>query len=308
MKVSLFGGGHIKAPDLYESNMKAKFYTSAPLPFMGQKRRFIKEFKKILEGYPDDVTIVDLFGGSGLLSHTAKRVKPNATVVYNDYDGYHRRIEAIPRTNALLECIRMITGPLPGGKKIPQPYRNQILELIADEEQRGFVDYITLSSSLLFSARYTNNLEELSKETLYNNVHKSSYDATGYLDGLTIVREDYKSLFNTYRATPGVLFLVDPPYLSTEVGTYTMRWKLGDYLDVLSVLQENDFIYFTSSKSQIMELCEGLEQSKLSQNPFKNTQCVEIRTNMNYNSGYIDMMFYKQLSPGGSETSLKSAG
>ena len=288
--------------------MKAKIYTSAPLPFMGQKRRFIKEFKKILEGYPDDVTIVDLFGGSGLLSHTAKRVKPNATVVYNDYDGYHRRIEAIPRTNALLERIRMITGPLPGGKKIPQPYRNQILELIADEKQRGFVDYITLSSSLLFSARYTNNQEELSKETLYNNVHKSSYDATGYLDGLTIVREDYKSLFNTYRATPGVLFLVDPPYLSTEAGTYTMRWKLCDYLGVLSVLQGNNFIYFTSNKSQIIELCEWLERSKLGRNPFENTQRVEIRTIMNFNSGYVDLMFYKQLSPGGSETSLKPAG
>ena len=172
----------------------------------------------------------------------------------------------------------------------------------------GNFSYITLSSSLLFSARYTNNLEELSKETLYNNVHKSSYDATGYLDGLTIVREDYKSLFNTYRATPGVLFLVDPPYLSTEAGTYTMRWKLCDYLGVLSVLQGNNFIYFTSNKSQIIELCEWLERSKLGRNPFENTQRVEIRTIMNFNSGYVDLMFYKQLSPGGSETSLKPAG
>ena len=53
--------------------MNQKNYTSAPLPFLGQKRKFIKEFKRVLEGYPDDVTIVDLFGGSGLLSHTAKR-------------------------------------------------------------------------------------------------------------------------------------------------------------------------------------------------------------------------------------------
>ena len=33
-------------------------------------------------------TIVDVFGGSGLLSHTAKQLKPKATVIYNDFDGY----------------------------------------------------------------------------------------------------------------------------------------------------------------------------------------------------------------------------
>ena len=288
--------------------MKANNYTSAPLPFMGQKHKFIKEFKKVLEYYPDDVTIVDLFGGSGLLSHTAKRAKPNATVIYNDFDNYQQRIANIPRTNALLERIREVTDELPAHKIIPSAAKTRIMELIAEEERTGFVDYITLSSSLLFSVKYANNMGELSKETFYNRVRKSNYDADGYLDGLTIVRKDYKELFKDYCNKSNVLFLIDPPYLSTEAGTYTMRWKLGDYLDVLSVLQGNNFIYFTSNKSQIIELCEWIEKSKLGRNPFENTQRVEIRTNMNYNSGYIDMMFYKQLSPDECETSLKPAG
>ena len=125
--------------------MNQKNYTSAPLPFMGQKRKFIKEFKRVLEGYPDDVTIVDLFGGSGLLSHTAKRAKPNATVIYNDFDNYQRRIANIPRTNALLERIREITDGLPADKMIPVEVKARIIELIAEEERTGFVDYITLS-------------------------------------------------------------------------------------------------------------------------------------------------------------------
>lgn len=288
--------------------MKANNYTSAPLPFMGQKHKFIKEFKRVLEYYPDDVTIVDLFGGSGLLSHTAKRAKPNATVIYNDFDNYQQRISNISRTNALLERIREVTDEQAAHKMIPAAAKARIMELIAEEERIGFVDYITLSSSLLFSMKYANNMDELFKETFYNRVRKSNYDAAGYLDGLTIVRKDYKELFKDYSNKPNVLFLIDPPYLSTEAGTYTMRWKLGDYLDVLSVLQGQEFIYFTSNKSQIIELCEWIERSKLGRNPFENTQRVEIRTNMNYNSGYIDMMFYKQLSPGECETSLKSAG
>ena len=286
--------------------MKAKSYTSAPLPFMGQKRKFIKAFKRVLASYPDDVTIVDLFGGSGLLSHVAKREKPFAKVIYNDYDGFHRRLEAIPHTNALLARIRAITDVLPRGKVIPQPYRGLILDLIAQEEQTGFVDYITLSSSLLFSMKYANDMAELSKETFYNTVRKADFNADGYLDGLTVVCKDYKQLFNEYRDTHGVLFLVDPPYLSTEVGTYTMSWKLGDYLDVLTILQGHDFIYFTSNKSQIIELCEWIGRCRINRNPFEHAQRVEVNTTLNYTSKYTDIMLYSQQNASGQ--TLQSAG
>ena len=40
-----------------------KMYLSAPLPFVGQKRMFAKEFMKVLEQYPDGTLFVDLFGG-----------------------------------------------------------------------------------------------------------------------------------------------------------------------------------------------------------------------------------------------------
>ena len=35
---------------------------------------FAKEFIKVLEQFPEDTVFVDLFGGSGLLSHIAKRL------------------------------------------------------------------------------------------------------------------------------------------------------------------------------------------------------------------------------------------
>ena len=94
--------------------MKKKMYLSAPLPFVGQKRMFAREFIKVLKQFPDDVTFVDLFGGSGLLSHIAKRCKPNATVVYNDFDNYRKRLENIPRTNRLIADIREIVASAQG--------------------------------------------------------------------------------------------------------------------------------------------------------------------------------------------------
>lgn len=78
-----------------------KQYLSAPLPFVGQKRMFAREFIKVLKQYPEDTVFVDLFGGSGLLSHIAKCQKPSATVIYNDFDGYRNRLQHIPQTNHL---------------------------------------------------------------------------------------------------------------------------------------------------------------------------------------------------------------
>lgn len=49
-----------------------KSFNQSPLPFQGQKRNFLRKLKTILPNYPNDAIYVDLFGGSGLLSHTVK--------------------------------------------------------------------------------------------------------------------------------------------------------------------------------------------------------------------------------------------
>ena len=178
-----------------------KQYLSAPLPFVGQKRMFAKEFIKVLKHYPDDAIFVDLFGGSGLLAHITKCQKPGSTVVYNDFDNYRRRLENIPQTNALLDRIREITQIVPRKKALPKELKESILRLIEREEaDNGYVDYITLSTSLLFSMKYATNLDRLRKETFYNTVRKCSYDLCfDYLDGLEVVSYDYRELFNKYK-------------------------------------------------------------------------------------------------------------
>ena len=54
-----------------------KMYLSAPLPFVGQKRMFARKFIKVLEQFKDKTVFVDLFGGSGLLSHITKNECPH---------------------------------------------------------------------------------------------------------------------------------------------------------------------------------------------------------------------------------------
>lgn len=273
-----------------------KMYLQAPLPFVGQKRMFTKEFIKVLRGYPEGTVFVDLFGGSGLLSHITKCQRPDALVVYNDFDGYCRRLENISATNVLLADLRRITDGTLRDKPICDKVREEIFQRIEREEkEKDYVDYITLSSSLLFSMKYCLSMEEFRKETLYNNIRKTDYPLSNdYLEGLTIVSADYKEVFNRYKDLPGVVFLVDPPYLSTEVGTYKMYWRLSDYLDVLGILKGHSFVYFTSNKSSIIELCDWMGKNPIIGNPFKGCKKVEFNARMNYNSKYTDIMLYKQ--------------
>lgn len=281
-----------------------KIYNRAPLPFQGQKRNFIKDFKKVLATYPDDITIVDLFGGSGLLSLVAKAEKPNAEVIYNDYDNYCERLENIPSTNILLSKINDIIGTFPKSKRLPMEKKEQIIDLIDKEAKKGnFIDYITLSSALLFSTHYVTNLEDLKKETFYkqqkcnslSHIKTHAYSAEGYLDDIKVVRMDYKELFEKYKDKSNVLFLLDPPYLSTNTGTYKMYWKLKDYLDVLTILNGHNFIFFTTNKSSLVELLEWIqEQSKSFALP--KIKRVDRAKTLTHNAEYIDTMLISEIA------------
>ena len=113
----------------------------------GQKRMFASEFRKVLKRFSDRTVFVDLFGGSGLLSHITKRERPDATVIYNDHDNYRERLENISRTNALLSDLRRLSEGIPRHRMLSKKMHGMFLERIRREESTGFVDYLTISSS-----------------------------------------------------------------------------------------------------------------------------------------------------------------
>jgi len=270
-----------------------KNHIQSPLPFQGQKRRFVNELKAALKQFSDATVFVDLFGGSGLLSHIVKQERPDCRVIYNDFDDYHVRIENMSRTNKLLSDIRVLLATTEADKKVSELVKKAVLERIKQDEKGGFVDYITLSSSLLFSMNYATNYAEMSKQTLYNKLRLSEYNADGYLDGIEVVKQDYRDLFRVWYPHPDVVFLVDPPYLSTDVSTYSCYWKLGDYLDVLQVLQGTNYFYFTSNKSSILEFCRWMEINLKADNPFHGAIKKECAQNVTHISRYTDIMLYK---------------
>ncbi|WP_303034810.1 DNA adenine methylase, partial [uncultured Duncaniella sp.] len=119
----------------------SRMYLSAPLPFVGQKRMFARHFAEVARQYPEDTIFVDLFGGSGLLSHIAKHVHPGARVIYNDFDNYRFRLLNIRRTNALLDQIRPIASRFGRHKAITGEAREEVFALLEQEErEHGYLD------------------------------------------------------------------------------------------------------------------------------------------------------------------------
>lgn len=271
-----------------------KNYNQAPLPFQGQKRRFVRAFRECLGNYTEQSIFVDLFGGSGLLAHTAKSQLPNAQVIYNDYDNFKQRLNSIETTNAILRQLRPVLEDYPRNKRIVGEHREKVLEVLKTADTHGYVDYITLSSSLKFSMNYASNLKGFTHDSLYNSIRLSDYTADDYLAGVEFVRDDYKAIFERYKDDENVVFLVDPPYLSTDCSTYLSDgyWKLQDYLEVLQVLVNQNYFYFTSNKSQIVELCEWISSVSTTANPFHNATRTDLVSNTSHNAKYTDIMYH----------------
>ena len=95
--------------------------------------------------------IIDVFGGSGLLAHVAKRCKPAARVIYNDFDGYADRLRSIPDTNRLRDRLAAILDGVPREKRLDKDTKSTIVAAI--ENFDGYKDLNCLRSWLLYSGK-----------------------------------------------------------------------------------------------------------------------------------------------------------
>lgn len=243
----------------------------------------------MIADFPEDTVFVDLFGGSGLLSRVSKDVHPDSRVIYNDFDGFAERLRLIPETNKVLEEIRPLVAGFSENEKLPAPIKAEVLKIIARNEP---ADYITLSQNLLFSGKYATSFDALQRNVFYNRVRKNPHDASGYLDGLEVRHADFRELFEEFRYDRNVVFLIDPPYLSTDTKSYSNSLALSDYLDVLTLTISSRYIFFTSNKSHLVELARFMSDNyEISILP---GEIYTRRNVINYSSEYTDIMIVRK--------------
>ena len=273
-------------------------YTKAPLPFTGQKRNFLKLFKQVLNdhipGDGEDWTILDAFGGSGLLSHTAKQVKPAARVIYNDYDGYSERLQHIPDINRLRRLLAGILEPVPRSKLVPPAIKAAIVAAI--RSFGGYIDLDCLVSWLLFSGNTAADLGELCRKTMYNCISLSDYpEAQGYLQGVEIVSQSYRELLPQHISNPRTLLVLDPPYVCTQQGNYRKAAYFGmvEFLRLMAMVRP-PFIFFSSTRSELPAYLDLVAELRLpGWERFSGCQTLTVSSTINRNSSYDDHLIYK---------------
>ncbi|HHF3795267.1 TPA: hypothetical protein ACPP4W_001322 [Haemophilus influenzae] len=271
-------------------------FKQAPLPFIGQKRMFLKHFETVLneniKGDGKDWTIIDVFGGSGLLSNTAKRVKPKSRVIYN---GYSERLNYITEINQLREILyQTVNGIITKNKLISKRLKEEIINKINNFS--GYKDVNCLSSWLLFSGQQVNSLDELFKQRFYNCIRKSDYElADGYLNGLEVINESFHQLLPKFIDKEKVLLILDPPYLCTRQESY----KQASYFDLIDFLRlihltKPPFIFFSSTKSEFIRFIEAMVEDKWDNwQVFNEVNRITVNASASYNGKYEDNLIYK---------------
>lgn len=243
--------------------MKTKTLYQPPLPFQGNKREFIKTIIPLLLDLEQrgiitkDTIFVDVFGGSGIISHNIKLFFRKNRVVWNDFDNYQQRLDNIEATNELVAKIYQYNNTKEKGiyKRLDKETKEKILEVITKEiEERGFVDYLTLSGKFLFSDKFASNYVELSKNDFYfRGIEYVPYKKDNYLEGVERISLDFVEVFEMFKNKKAFL-IIDPPYLFTAQDD-TKAWGAKDFLRLVSLLKP-PFMLFSNCKSQILDFLE----------------------------------------------------
>ncbi|HHF6549060.1 TPA: hypothetical protein ACPP6C_001941, partial [Haemophilus influenzae] len=268
-------------------------------PFIGQKRMFLKHFETVLneniKGDGEGWTIIDTFGGSGLLSHAAKVMKPKAHVIYNDFDGYAERLVHIDDTNALrAQIFAKIGNTTPKNKRLPKSLKAEIIQII--DEFQGYKDLNCLASWLLFSGQQVGSLEELYRKDFWHCVRLSDYpSADCYLDGVEVIRESFHALLPKFADNPKALFVLDPPYLCTKQESYKQAtyFDLIDFLRLVNITRP-PYVFFSSTKSEFIRFVNYMLEDKVDNwQAFENAKRITVNAKLNYQVAYEDNLVYK---------------
>ncbi|HHF4694431.1 TPA: hypothetical protein ACUMYW_000223 [Haemophilus influenzae] len=274
-------------------------FKQAPLPFIGQKRMFLKHFETVLneniKGNGEGWTIIDTFGGSGLLSHTAKRLKPKARVIYNDFDGYAERLAHIDDINQLrAELYSVVGNATSKNKRMTKDCKAECIRII--QNFKGYKDLNCLASWLLFSGQQVATLDDLFQHNFWHCIRQSDYPkADGYLDGVEIVKESFHTLLPKFSDDPKALFVLDPPYLCTKQESYKQAkyFDLIDFLRLVNITRP-PYVFFSSTKSEFIRFVNYMLEDKVDNwQAFENAKRITVNAKLNYQVAYEDNLVYK---------------
>lgn len=251
----------------------------APLPFQGMKYNFAKRFKAAIQEAAwerdrsggNGITVVDVFGGSGLLSRTAKDALPSARVVCNERDGYAQRLAMIDETETLRQKLHEAEAECADKqkRKYTKDGQDNIRRIVAEHaKQFGRVDYVTINRWVTFSSK--SPLSDRLMRPEYSRVPINPLhvkEAKTWFDGIETINADFRDAIQPFLNDPNAILVLDPPYPKTQQQQYkssgAKEFGREDFLDLFELMRP-PFFFFASYKSGIPQFFKRVfdEQAK----------------------------------------------
>ena len=265
-----------------------------PLQFIGNKYRFREQYiEQITKFNNPNYIFVDLFGGSGYLSHITKHVHPDNEVIYNDFDGYKERVERIEKTNKIINEIKakFEENNVEYGAKASRELSDEIALMLKQKEDNGeYIDWRTLSSQLCFTTWICQNYEKMKGCFLYNKLHKREIITKDYFNGLRIIKDDWKNIYNNFKDNKNIVWIIDPPYPLTTQTQFASEIDMKEVCAVIDIMfAQPRVVYFCSNTSGVEDMIVWKYNNKFN-------ELYDKYSRINYAGGraqksYTDLMF-----------------
>lgn len=243
--------------------------TNPPLRFSGNKKHWQEFIEKLVKDIPSGATIVDAFGGCGIISYYIITYRPDINVIYNDFDGYIDRLDHIDDLEEIRSGLQKIAGNRSRGKirKDDQLDKNpitdvvkkkKILKYLDDCKARGmFVDFNVISTWLTYGF----SANKLTADcVMVNNIPANPLNterAKEYADVLRPLRHkfDIRSLFTSKRLQKllkdnSVYWVLDPPYRDTNDNDYKNGFSKEIEDSIKEIIKTNRVILFCDEKEK----------------------------------------------------------
>lgn len=227
-----------------------KIIKTSPVPFIGQKRNVIKHLYEYFKNidFDEDVIIIDLFGGSGLLANLFKRMYPSNRVIWNDFDNMQEVYKNIDELN---ECKDKINKLLDKNnirlkKYIPEDIMQEVYKIIQE------IDNAYMKAILLKGVCTGFNMNPAQNDGKgYRTLKQNPYIIGDFLEDVERVSCDFIELIEAYK-NKKTFWILDPPYINTDCKAYKAELSMEQISYLIEFLKdtENKHVFFTSDRSQ----------------------------------------------------------
>ena len=213
-----------------------------PIAFAGHKGAWIGYIMQKAKSLPDSAKVIDAFGGSGMCARAVIEARSDLQVLWNDFDGYLKRLDRAHETEILRQTLQSICGERKRNHAIHSHFHDTDPLTPA---QKDAVENALYLHGLAFG--YVDSY--LVTQYLYNGHRRPEVQSAGHAwvnhiacspirvdlanEHAQILRSAHTCFDITSHEPLAAYYILDPPYEKTE----NCRYKGQDAAGVFSSIE-----------------------------------------------------------------------